>query len=224
MRVLRGNSTRPFRDRAEAGRELATHLRKYAGKPDALVLALPRGGVPVGFEVACSLDVDLDVILVRKLGVPGREELAMGAVATSGAFYIDEWLVDRLEITPEQISAVVEREQQELARREREYRDGRPPPQIREKVVICVDDGLATGASMRVAVTALRQGHPARIVVAVPVAAPTVAEELRALADEVVVARMPANFRAVSLWYENFAQTTDEEVRELLSRAATRKR
>lgn len=223
MHVLRRDSTRPFRDRAAAGRELAARLRKYARRQDAIVLALPRGGVPVGFEVAGELDIDLDVILVRKLGVPGREELAMGAVATSGVFYIDDWLVDRLEITSEQISAVVEREQRELVRREQAYRDGRPPPQIAERVVICVDDGLATGASMRVAVTALRAGKPSRIVVAVPVAAPTVAEELRAFADEVIVARMPANFRAVSLWYENFTQTTDEEVRELLLRAAKRK-
>jgi putative phosphoribosyl transferase len=210
---------RPFRDRAAAGRELAAHLRHYAGRPDAIVLALPRGGVPVGFEVARELGIALDVTLVRKLGVPGREELAMGAVASSGVFYIDEWLVSRLGIAPQQIAAVVERERRELARRERVYRDERPPPQIRDKIVICVDDGLATGASMRAAVIALRQEKPARIVVAVPVAAAQVAAELRAVADEVVVARMPPNFRAVSLWYEDFAQTTDEEVRAYLARA-----
>ena len=214
---------RPFRDRAAAGQELALHLRRYARRPDAIVLALPRGGVPVGFEVARELAIDLDLILVRKLGVPGREELAMGAVASGGIVYIDEWLVDRLEISPEQIAAVVESEKTELARRERAYRDDLPPPRIRDKIVICVDDGLATGASMRAAVTALWQGRPSRVVVAVPVAAPTVAGELRTIADEVICARMPANFRAVSLWYEDFSQTTDEEVRELLARAASRR-
>lgn len=212
----------PFRDRAAAGRELAGRLRRYAARRDAIVLALPRGGVPVGYEVARELGIPLDIVLVRKLGVPGREELAMGATA-AGLYFIDQWLVNRLDITPDQVEIVVERERRELARRERVYRGDRPPPELRDKIVICVDDGLATGASMRVAVEAVREAEPARIVVAVPVAAPPVAEDLTNIADEVVVARMPAHFRAVSLWYENFSQTTDEEVRELLARAATRK-
>ena len=210
----------PFRDRAAAGRDLAGRLRHYAGRQDVLVLALPRGGVPVGYEVARGLNVPLDIVLVRKLGVPGREELAMGAAA-AGLYFIDEWLVNRLDIATDQIEAVVERERRELARRERAYRGDRPPPNVRDKIVICVDDGLATGASMRVAVEASRQQEPARVVVAVPVAAPQVAADLREIADEVIVARMPPNFRAVSLWYENFSQTSDEEVRELLLRAAT---
>jgi putative phosphoribosyl transferase len=207
----------PFRDRAAAGRELASHLRKYAGRSDAIVLALPRGGVPVGYEVARELGIALDLVLVRKLGVPGHEELAMGAVASSGAYFIDPRIVERLDITAAEIAAVVERERRELQRRQAAYRDDRPPPEIRGKIVICVDDGLATGASMRVAVAALRQESPARIVVAVPIAAAEVAAELNEIADEVVVARMPANFRAVSLWYEDFRQVGDEEVRELLA-------
>ena len=213
----------PFRDRAAAGRELAGRLRNYAGRQDAIVLALPRGGVPVGFEVARELGIAFDIVLVRKLGVPGREELAMGAMASSGLYFIDQWLVDRLSITPDQIAIVVERERREVARRERVYRGERPPPVIRDKTVICVDDGLATGASMRVAVAALREGGPERIIVAAPVAAPQVAADLAEVADEIIIARMPPHFRAVSLWYENFSQTTDEEVRELLARASIRK-
>lgn len=209
----------PFRDRAAAGRELAGRLRHYARRGDAIVLALPRGGVPVGYEVARELGIALDIVLVRKLGVPGREELAMGATA-AGRYFIDEWLTDRLDITPDQIELVVHREQRELARRERLYRGNRPAPDLAGRVVICVDDGLATGASMRVAVEAVRACKPARIVVAVPVAAAHVAADLRTIADEVVVARLPSNFRAVSLWYENFDQTSDDEVRELLARAA----
>lgn len=208
----------PFRNRAAAGRELATRLVGDANNRNAIVLALPRGGVPVGYEIACQLEIHLDVITVRKLGVPGREELAMGAVAPSGALFIDQLLVERLSISSAQIEAVIARERAELARREREYRGNRPPPDLRDRTVICVDDGLATGASMRVAVAAVREGAPARVVVAVPVAAPPVAEALRNVADAVVVARMPANLRAVSAWYEDFSQTTDEEVRDLLAR------
>jgi putative phosphoribosyl transferase len=211
----------PFADRTAAGRELAARLRQYAGRKDAIVLAIPRGGVPVGFEIARALSLPLDVVLVRKLGVPGREELAMGALATTGYAHIDRRLVDRLEVTQSDIDAVLARERRELERRERAYRDDRPPPQIRDRIVICVDDGLATGASMRVAVEALRESKPAKIVVAVPVAAAQVALEMRAFADEVVVARMPERFRAVSLWYRNFSQATDAEVRELLAQAAS---
>ncbi|MGH7659787.1 MAG: phosphoribosyltransferase [Vulcanimicrobiaceae bacterium] len=214
-------SSAPFADRAAAGLELATRLRRYAGRDDAIVLAIPRGGVPVGFEIARTLGLPLDVVLVRKLGVPGREELAMGALATTGYAHIDRWIVDRLEIKQPEIDSVLARERRELERRERAYRGDRPPPQIRDRIVICVDDGLATGASMRVAVEALREGKPAKIVVAVPVAAAQIALEMRAFADEVVVARMPDRFRAVSVWYRNFSQTTDAEVRELLARAAS---
>ncbi|MGH7330721.1 MAG: phosphoribosyltransferase, partial [Polyangiaceae bacterium] len=194
-------SSAPFADRAAAGLELATRLRRYAGRDDAIVLAIPRGGVPVGFEIARTLGLPLDVVLVRKLGVPGREELAMGALATTGYAHIDRWIVDRLEIKQPEIDSVLARERRELERRERAYRGDRPPPQIRDRIVICVDDGLATGASMCVAVEALREGKPAKIVVAVPVAAAQIALEMRAFADEVVVARMPDRFRAVSVWY-----------------------
>lgn len=209
----------PFRNRAAAGRELASRLADDARNRDAIVLALPRGGVPVGYEIARRLNIPMDVVLVRKLGVPGREELAMGAVATSGVSFVDQWMVDRLSITREQIDDVVARERAELERREREYRGDRPPPDVRDMTVICVDDGLATGASMRVAVATIREGRPKRIIVAVPVAAPAVADALRNVADGIVVARLPANMRAVSAWYLDFSQTTDEEVRELLARA-----
>lgn len=208
-----------FRDRAAAGRELAARLQRYSGRPDAIVLALPRGGVPVGFEVARELHLPLDLVVVRKLGVPGREELAMGAIATPGFTYLDEWLIARLRIAPKQIAAVVERERRELERRERAYRNDRPFPDLRGRILICVDDGLATGASMRAAAGALRQAEPARIVVAVPVASAPVAAELTNVADEVVVARLPQTFRAVSLWYDDFTQTTDDEVRKLLARS-----
>ncbi|MBV8600791.1 MAG: phosphoribosyltransferase [Candidatus Eremiobacteraeota bacterium] len=210
---------RPFRDRTAAGRELAEHLRKYERPDDVVVLALPRGGVPVGYEIARVLGVPLDVVVVRKLGVPGRAELAMGALATGGLFWIDRHIASRLEVGQDEIDAVLARERRELERRERAYRD-LPPPQVHGKVVICVDDGIATGASIRAAVAALRQGAPAKIVVAVPVAAAEVAAELREIADEVIVSRTPPNFRAVSLWYEDFSQTTDEEVRSLLRLAS----
>ena len=210
-----------FADRAAAGRELAELLRQYAGRNDAVVLALPRGGVPVAYEVARQLRLPLDVVLVRKLGVPGREELAMGAIATPGYTYLDRWLLNRLEISQDEVDTVVARERRELERRAHAYRDDRPPPIVRDRIVICVDDGLATGASMRAAVGALRAGHPAKIVVAVPVASASIAAELRKVADEVVAARLPETFRAVSLWYENFSQTSDAEVRELLARAMT---
>jgi len=209
----------PFRNRAAAGRELASRLAADARNREAMVLALPRGGVPVGYEIARALEIPMDVVLVRKLGVPGREELAMGAVATGGAFFIDQWMVDRLSISRAQVEEVIDRERAELSRREREYRDDRAPPDIRSMTVICVDDGLATGASMRAAVAAVREGRPARVVIAVPVAAPEIADALRNVADDVVVARLTKNLRAVSAWYEDFSQTTDKEVRELLARS-----
>jgi putative phosphoribosyl transferase len=208
-----------FRDRFDAGRALAAKLARYAGRPDVLVLALPRGGVPVGFEVARALNAPLDVFLVRKLGVPGREELAMGAIATGGVRVLNEEVVAALGIPDEQIDAVTAEEQEELERRAHEYRGDRPPPDVRGKVVILVDDGLATGSTMRAAVAALRRQGPARVVVGVPVGAAETCAEFRDEADEAVCARTPEPFYAVGLWYQDFSQTTDEEVRDLLERA-----
>jgi putative phosphoribosyl transferase len=208
-----------FMDRSEAGRVLASKLGRYAGRDDVVVLALPRGGVPVGYEVARALGAPLDVFLVRKLGVPGHEELAMGAIASGGVRVLNEDVVRELRMPPEAIDAVAEREQGELERREQAYRDGRPFPQVRDRIVILVDDGLATGSTMRAAVAALRQQGPGRIVVAVPVGAADTCRDLRAEADEVVCARQPDPFFAVGAWYRDFSQTTDEEVRELLYRA-----
>jgi predicted phosphoribosyltransferase len=209
-----------FRDRTDAGQELAEHLMEYAGRPDVLVLALPRGGVPVAFEVARALRAPLDVFLVRKLGVPGHEELAMGALATGGVRVLNEDVVRTLDIPDEVIDAVAAAQEQELRRRERLYRGDRPPPEVRGRTVILVDDGLATGSSMRAAVAALRRLGPARILVAVPVGAPETCEELAAEADDALCARTPEPFFAVGMWYEDFTQTTDEEVRDLLARAS----
>ena len=185
---------------------------------DVLVLALPRGGVPVGCEVARALGAPLDVFLVRKLGVPGHEELAMGAVATGGVRVLNDEIVRGLGISDHEIDAAVARELQELARRERLYRGDRPPPDVAGRTVILVDDGLATGATMRAAVAALRRQQPARIVIAVPTASPDTSEALKAEADDVVCAMTPEPFFAVGYWYEDFTQTTDDEVRELLAR------
>jgi len=212
--------TRPFRDRAEAGQALAARLgASYAECTDVLVLALPRGGVPVAFEVARVLAAPLDVYLVRKLGVPGHEELAMGAIASGGVRVLNEDVVRGLDIPQATIDAVAAVEQGELDRRERAYRDDRPAPAVAGRTVIVVDDGLATGATMRAAVAALRQQAPRRVVVAVPVAAPATCAEFRAEVDEVVCVITPEPFRAVGLWYENFAPTTDEEIHDLLARA-----
>jgi predicted phosphoribosyltransferase len=207
-----------FRDRREAGRLLAAKLTAYANRPDVIVLALPRGGVPVADEVARALGAPLDVFVVRKLGVPGSEELAMGAVATGGVRVLNDQLVNRLGIPDHLIDAVAVREGQELARRERLYRGGRPPLDVRDRTVILVDDGLATGATMHAAIAALRQLHPARIVVAVPTASPETCEEMRAEVDDVICAITPEPFQAVGRWYQDFAQTTDEEVQDLLTR------
>jgi predicted phosphoribosyltransferase len=208
-----------FRDRSDAGRQLAARVSAYANRPDVLVLALPRGGVPVGFEVARELNTPLDVFLVRKLGLPGQEELAMGAIATSGVRVLNDDVVQTLQIPEEVIDEVAAREQQELQRRERLYRDDRPPCPVRGRTVILVDDGLATGSTMRAAVAALRQQHPARIIVAVPVGAAQTCTELETEADEVVCIHTPEPFYAVGLWYSQFSQTTDAEVHELLGRA-----
>jgi erythromycin esterase-like protein/predicted phosphoribosyltransferase len=208
----------PFRDRTDAGRRLAERLREYAGRDDVVVLALPRGGVPVAFEVARALDAPLDVFLVRKLGVPGHEELALGAIATGGVRVLSQPLIESLDIPPETIEAIDARERRELERRERAYRDGRPPPVLAGRIVILVDDGLATGSTMWAAVHAVRQEEPARVVVAVPVADPDVCASLRRAADDVVCLMTPRPLRAVGAWYEDFAQTSDDEVRELLRR------
>ena len=209
-----------FRDRIEAGRVLADQLREYGDRSDVLVLALPRGGVPVAFEVAQALHAPMDVFLVRKLGVPGHEELAMGAIATGGVRVLNEDVVVGLGIPGPVIDEVAREEERELHRRERLYRDDRPPPEVRGRTVILVDDGLATGSTMRAAVAALRQQGPASIIVAVPVGAAETCAGLRREADEVVCARMPEPFHAVGLWYNDFTQTTDDEVRDMLERAA----
>ena len=208
-----------FANRREAGRILASLLMKYADRDDVLVLALPRGGVPVGFEVAQALRAPLDVFIVRKLGVPGHDELAMGAIATGGVRVLNDDVVISLELEPEVIDAVAAREEKELARRERLYRGARPAPDVQGRTVILVDDGLATGSTMRAAVAALRKQRPARIVVAVPVAAPETCEEFTTEVDEVVCAATPRMFNGVGRWYEDFSQTTDEEVHELLAQA-----
>jgi predicted phosphoribosyltransferase len=207
-----------FRNRTDAGRQLAEKLASYANRPDVLVLALPRGGVPVGGEVARALGAPLDVFLVRKLGVPGYEELAMGAVATGEVRVLNDEIVRGLGISEHEIDAIVAREMQELARRERLYRGDRLPPDVADRTVILVDDGLATGATMRAAIQALRQQKPARIVVAVPTASPDTCEALKVEADDVICAMSPEPFFAVGHWYEDFTQTTDDEVRELLAR------
>jgi len=206
-----------FRDRRDAGRLLADKLAAYANRPDVIVLALPRGGVPVAYEVARRLVAPLDVFVVRKLGVPGYEELAMGAVATGGVRVLNDQLVESLGIPDQMIDAVLSREQQELARRERLYRGGRPPPDVGGRTAILVDDGLATGATMFAAIEALRKQNPARIVVAVPTASPDTCEEMKRKADEVICAITPEPFHAVGRWYRDFSQTTDEEVADLLA-------
>ncbi|HEV7459016.1 MAG TPA: erythromycin esterase family protein [Solirubrobacteraceae bacterium] len=208
-----------FRNRVHAGRLLAERLRGYAGLDGVVVLGLPRGGVPVAFEVARELDAPLDVFLVRKLGVPGQEELAIGAVATGGTRVLNQELIDALGIADETVEAIDARARRELERRERAYRGERPPPDLAGRTVILVDDGLATGATMSAAVRAVREDAPARVVVAVPVADPNVCDSLRAEADEVVCLTTPAPLHSVGSWYEDFTQTTDEEVRELLRRA-----
>jgi putative phosphoribosyl transferase len=209
-----------FKDRKDAGQQLAKELTKYA-RSDAIVLALPRGGVPVAFEIALALNAVLDVFLVRKLGVPGHEELAMGAIASGGIRVMNPEVVTSLHISEAAIEQVAEQEQQELERRQHLYRDDLPAPNARERTVILIDDGLATGATMRVAVKALQQQQPARLVVGVPVSSPETCQEFESEVDEIICAQTPRPFYSVGLWYDNFSQTTDEEVRELLDRAAS---
>jgi putative phosphoribosyl transferase len=210
-----------FRDRVEAGDVLAARLGHYAGRADVLVLALPRGGVPVGARVARALGAQLDVFVVRKLGVPGHEELAMGAIASGGVRIHNEEVVRKLRMDDATIQQVAEAEERELARRERSYRQQRPPPDLTGRVVILVDDGLATGSTMRAAVAAAGAAGPARVVVAVPTAPASTCEQRRREADEVVCVTTPRPFRAVGYSYLSFPQTTDEEVRALLRVAWT---
>jgi predicted phosphoribosyltransferase len=209
----------PFRDRSEAGQLLAQELSAYAGREDVIVLALPRGGVPVAFEVARAIHAPLDVFVVRKLGVPGHEELAMGAIASGGTLVTEPNVIEDLAIPPDVVAEVAAREEQERLRREREYRGDRPEADVRGRTLILVDDGLATGSTMRAAVAALRKLQPARIVVAVPVAAASACAELAPEVDDIVCTRTPEPFYSVGQWYGEFSQTTDEEVRELLARA-----
>lgn len=210
---------RRFQDRREAGRALAERLRGHAGRPGVIVLALPRGGVPVGFEVATAIGAPLEIFVVRKLGVPWHKELAMGAVASGGVRYLDESLIKSAGVSDEDVARITHHEQDELERRERVYRGDRPFPSLAGKTAILVDDGLATGSTMRAAVAALRLEHPSRIVVAVPVAAPETCEAFRSIADEIVCAMTPEQFSAVGLWYDDFSQTSDAEVHELLAAA-----
>ncbi len=210
-----------FKDRFEAGRVLASRLSDLANRPDVVVLALPRGGVPVGFEVATALNAPLDVFLVRKLGVPGHEELAMGAIASGGVRVLNRDVVEALEIPEPVIEAIAIKENRELERREREYRGTRPLVDVGGRTVVLVDDGLATGSSMRVAATALREKQPAQMIVAVPVASPITCAEFDSGVDRVVCAFTPEPFWAVGQWYHDFSPISDEEVRSLLDRAAS---
>lgn len=212
-----------FRDRTQAGRLLATRLRVYANRPDVTVLGLPRGGVPVAFELAWVLNAPLDVCLVRKLGVPQNPELAMGAIASGGIQVLNQDVIDSWQITPAQIEQVVAQEQQELQRRETLYRGNRPPLDLQDRTVILVDDGLATGATMHVAALAVREHSPRRTVATVPVSSVQVCQEFTLEVDEIICAHTPEPFTAVGAWYENFSPTTDAEVRNLLERAMNEK-
>jgi predicted phosphoribosyltransferase len=209
-----------FLDRRDAGRMLARRLESLAGRAGVIVLALPRGGVPVAFEVAAALRAPLDVFVVRKLGVPGQEELAMGALASGGVRVLNQEVVETLAISAETIEAATRREQEELARREQLYRGSRERLDLADKIAILIDDGLATGSSMRAAIAALRLRRPKRLIVAVPVAARATCDRLRADVDEMICLATPQSFIAVGQWYAEFGQTTDDEVRELLRRSA----
>lgn len=216
-----GDGARRFRDRPEAGRLLAERLRDYAGRDDVVVLALPRGGVPVAFEIAEALGAPLDVFLVRKLGVPGQEELALGAIATGGTRVLNKELVDQLQLPAEWLEAIDAKERRELERRERAYRGDRPPPDLTGKTVILVDDGLATGATMCAAVEAVRARGAARIVAAAPIGSPEACDRVAGLADDVVCLRRPRAFRAVGAWYGDFSEVGDDTVAALLAAHAS---
>jgi putative phosphoribosyl transferase len=209
-----------FKDRTDAGQFLARKLESFKDRPDVLVLALPRGGVPVAFEVAVALHARLDVFVVRKLGAPNHEELAFGAIASGGVTVLNQEIIEAVGISENQINATVAREQIELARRERAYRDDIPSPSHKGAHVILIDDGIATGSTMLAAVRALRKENVAEIIVAVPVAAAAVCNQLLLEVDSIVCAATPEPFQAVGIWYEDFSQTTDEEVRQLIKRTA----
>ena len=219
MLPLTDDHRQPFLNRRDAGRTLATYLSKYVGRNDVVVLALPRGGVPIAYEVAQALGAPLDLFLVRKLGTPGHRELAMGAIASGGIRVLNEDVVRWYSIPESVIEHVVREEQAELERRERAYREDRPAPDLQGRIVILIDDGLATGSTMRAAAQAVRERRPSRVVVAVPVGARETCAELAAHADEVICARMPEPFSAVGQWYLDFTQTEDEEVRDLLQKS-----
>ena len=209
-----------FQDRAQAGRLLAEKLAGFSNRPEVVVLGLPRGGVPVAFEVARRLQAALDVFMVRKLGVPGHEELAMGAIATGDICFLNDSVIRSLDISPEVVDQAIARERHELEEREREFRTSRPV-ELRDRVVVLVDDGLATGASMRAAVIAVRERHPARVIVATPVAARETYQDFTKLADEIVCVQTPLNFEGVGQWYEDFTQISHEEVLRLLEEGAS---
>lgn len=211
-----------FQNRTDAGRQLSAALVRYAGRDDVVVLGLPRGGVPVAFEIAMALDARLDVFIVRKLGLPGHEEFAIGAIASGDVRVVDEAVLHAYGVDRETLDGITERERRELTRREHLYRDDRPFPTVHDRIVILVDDGLATGSTMRAAIAALRAKGPREVVVAVPVGAPETCAAIAPLADDVVCLETPDPFYAVGLWYVDFEQTPDEEVHELLERAASR--
>lgn len=211
--------TLQFRDRAEAGRLLAEKLKRFQGRDDVIVLALPRGGIPVAFEVATALHAPLEPFIVRKLGVPFHEELAMGAIASGDTCFINEDIVKALQILPEQLERVIESERRELARRESQYRDPQQPLNITNKTVILVDDGLATGATMHAAVQGVKTHQPAAVIVAVPVSARDTFKKFQNEVDDIVAVALPEDFSSVGQWYRDFAQTTDQQVAELLVRA-----
>jgi len=219
------NDYEPFADRRDAGRVLASRLQKYAGRDDVVVLALPRGGVPVGYEVASALGASLDVFLVRKLGTPGHRELAMGAIASGGVRMLNQDVLSHLGIPQDIIDLVIESEQRELERRESEYRKNHPPLKLRGQTVIVVDDGLATGSSMHAAVTAIRQKQPKKIIVAVPVGARDTCQSFQNEVDTIAICAItPESFQSVGAWYANFAPTTDDEMRKCLDRSGPAKR
>lgn len=211
-----------FRDRSEAGRLLAERLARYEAQPDAIVLALPRGGVPVGYEIAKTLGLPLDVFVVRKLGVPGQRELAMGAIASGGIRVLNEEVLREMPFAAAAVAEITAQETREVDRRERDYRGNRPPPELEGRVVILVDDGLATGATMLAAIAALRRKDPAKIVAAVPVCPPETMDEIARAADETDILFAPDWFRGVGQFYEDFGQVSDETVRSLLARPAER--
>lgn len=208
-----------YTDRLHAGKVLAEHLQEYQDRDDVIVLALPRGGVPVGYEIAKTLHAPLDVFIVRKLGVPGHSELAMGALATGGACVFNESIIRDLGIPPYAIDSVIDEEKKELARRETVYRCDKPFPDLKNKIVILVDDGIATGASIKAAIKALEQLQPKSVVVAVPVADETICNEIAVTVDQIICPLQPTNLQAVGLWYHDFSQTEDEEVHEYLRAA-----